>query len=222
MKDLFNPTCDRHGHILTGIGGAPQLMAPFVFPTAEEMAFLLGAPNDSVSAPSREVGGYVSKKKTVPFRIRKILVPVDSGHTEPADLKRVIQLARRLDAQITLLHCYEAPRSFFYAQGGSAFDGIIRHRELNLVRLKTLCTWVRKSWSKCLWLFEEGPLPASILRVSKSMRADLIVMPVSLDAASENWSTIQVADELVRKADCPVLAGRAITSNEVRYGTRRE
>jgi len=197
-------------------------MAPFVFPTAEEMAFLPGAPNDSVSAPSREVGGHMSKKGKVAFRIRKILVPVDSGHTEPADLKRVIQLARRLDAQITLLHCYEVPRSFFYAQGGSAFDGIIRHRELNLVRLKTLCARVRKSWSKCLWLFEEGPLPASTLRVSKSMRADLIVMPVSLDAASENWSTIQVADELVRKADCPVLAGRAITSNEVRYGTRRE
>jgi hypothetical protein len=37
----------------------------------------------------------------------------------------------------------------------------------------------------------------------------LIVMPVSLDAASENWSTIEVVDELARKADCPVLAGKA-------------
>lgn len=222
MKGLFNPTCDRHGHILTGLGVSPEVMEPFVFPTAEEMAFLPGVANGSISGPYPEITGDLPKRRKVPFRIRKILVPVDSDHTKPADLKRVIQLARRLDAQITLIDCYEAPRSFFYARGDSSFARIIRHRELNLVRLQTLCAGVRKSWSKCLWLFEEGPLPAGILRVSKSMRADLIVMPVSLDAASKNWSTIEVADELVRKADCPVLAGRAITSNEVRYGTRRE
>ena len=220
MKRLFNPTCDRHGHILKGLGVSPEVMAPFVFPTAEEMAFLPA--NGAISGPYPEFTGDLSKKRKVPFRIRKILVPVDSEHTKPADLKGVIQLARQLDAQITLLDCYEAPRSFCYAQGDSSFAGIIRHRQLNLVRLQTLCAEVRKSWSKCLWLFEEGPLPAGILRVSKSMRADLIVMPVSLDGASKNWSTIQVTDELVRKADCPVLAGRAITSNEVRYGTRRE
>jgi nucleotide-binding universal stress UspA family protein len=222
MKGLFNPTCDRYGHILTGLGVSPEVMAPFVFPTAEEMAFLPGAANGVISGPSPEVAGDLSKKGKVPFRIRKILVPVDSEHTKPADLKGVIRLARRLDAQITLLDCYEAPRSFFSAQGDSSFAGIIRRRELNLVRLQTLCAGVQKSWSKCLWLFEEGPLPAGILRVSNSMRADLIVMPVSLDAASKNWSTIEVADELVRKAGCPVLAGRAITSDEVRHGTRRE
>jgi hypothetical protein len=42
------------------------------------------------------------------------------------------------------------------------------------------------------------------------MRADLIVVPVPLDAVSENWSTTEVVDELARKADCPVLVGKAI------------
>jgi hypothetical protein len=78
--------------------------------------------------------------------------------------------------------------------------------------LETLCSNVRRSWSKCLWLFENGALLANILRVSKSMRADLIVVPVPLDAVSENWSTIEVVDELARKADCPVLVGKAIAS----------
>ena len=40
----------------------------------------------------------------------------------------------------------------------------------------------------------------------------LIVVPVSLDAVSDNWSTTEVVDELARKADCPVLAGKAIAS----------
>jgi nucleotide-binding universal stress UspA family protein len=130
--------------------------------------------------------------------------------------KTARQLARRLDAQITLLQCYEAPRSFSYAKGESGFDDVIRNRELHLRRLRTLCSKVRRSWSKCRWLFDEdGPLPASILRVSRSTGADLIVVPVSLDAASENWSTMEIVDQLARKAECPVLTGRAITSDHL-------
>ena len=218
MKGLFNPTCDRYGHMLTGVGGSPQVMAPFVFPTVEEMAiFPAGAANGGASTGHGQPNGSRSKERKMVFRIRKILVPVDSEHTKAADLGRVIQLARRLNAEITLLHCYEAPRSFSYAKGESGFDDVIRNRELHLLRLRTLCSKVRRSWSKCRWLFDEdGPLPASILRVSRSTRADLIVMPVSLDAASENWSTIEVVDKLARKADCPVLAGRAITSDKFR------
>ena len=60
-----------------------------------------------------------------------------------------------------------------------------------------------------------GPLPASILLVSTSMGADLIVVPVSLDAASENWSTSDVVDELARKADCPVLTVKTTARGEV-------
>jgi hypothetical protein len=108
MKRPFNPSCDRHGHLLIGVGGSSQVMAPFIFPTAEEMAFLPDALSGSVSVPHPQINGSMSKKRKVPFRIRKILVPVDSEHTKPADLKRVIQLARRVSAQITLLHCYEA------------------------------------------------------------------------------------------------------------------
>jgi nucleotide-binding universal stress UspA family protein len=205
MKHSFNPTCDRYGHLLTGLGGSPQVMAPFVFPTAEEMAFLPGTRNGGALAVHRQASGSMSKRRKVPFRIGKILVPVDSQNTKPADLKRVIQLARRLNAEITLLHCYEPPRSFSYAKGNSGSGHVIRRRELTLVRLQTLCSKVRRSWSKCVWLFEVGSLPASILRASKSMRVDLIVVPVSLDSVSENWSTSEVLDELARKADCPVL-----------------
>jgi nucleotide-binding universal stress UspA family protein len=210
MKRSFNPTCDRHGHLLTGLGGSPQAMEPFFFPTAEDMAFLPSTVNDPVSTQTSQSEGSAARERKAHLRIRKILVPVDGEHTKLADLKRVIQLARRLDAQITLFHCYKAPRSFFYAEGDSGSNAVIRHRQLSLMRLETLCSNVRRSWSKCLWLFENGALLANILRVSKSMRADLIVVPVPLDAVSENWSTTEVVDELARKADCPVLVGKAI------------
>ena len=94
MKDLFNPTCDRHGHILTGFGGSPQMMAPFIFPTAEEMAFLPVRAGDG-SAPNLDsrLNDAHPKMGQNEFKIRKILVPVDSEHTKPTDLNRAIQHA---------------------------------------------------------------------------------------------------------------------------------
>jgi len=67
MKGSFNPTCDRHGHILTGVGGFQQAMEPFLFPTAEEMAFLPGARNDRISAANPQINGSTDKKRKVPF-----------------------------------------------------------------------------------------------------------------------------------------------------------
>jgi nucleotide-binding universal stress UspA family protein len=213
MKNLFIPTCDRYGHLLTGLGGSPQVMALFIFPTPEEMAFSpVTAGNGFAPSRNGRPNQAQSKKGKNRFEIRKILVPVDSEHAKPADLNYVIQLARRLRAEVTLLHCYETPPSFSYAKGHCACNDVIRHQELTQAHLQKLCSRIRKSWSKCLWIFEVGPLPASILRVSKRIRADLIVVPARLDSASETWSPNEVLDELVRKANCPVLAGGAITS----------
>jgi nucleotide-binding universal stress UspA family protein len=212
MKGSFNPTCDRHGHMLTGVGGSPQVMASFICPTAEEIALLPAAAQLSASAArDRQPQRSGPKKEKYIPHIRKILVPVDAEHTKPADLKRTIELARKFGAQIALLHCYEWPRSFSYAKGDAALDDVIEHQELTRTHLQMLCSRVRKSWSKCRSRFEFCSLPAGILNVSKEIQADLILVPSPLDSASETWSTAEVLDELVRKADCPVMAGKAIT-----------
>ena len=212
MKGPFNPSCDRHGHLLTGLGVSPQVMAPFTFPTAEEIALFPGGQSGRDSMPHPRRSGSRSKKKRVPFQIRKILVPVDSQHTKSVDLKRVTQLAQRLDAQLVLLYCYETPRSFSYARGDLALDDVIEHQETARAHLKTLCSRMRRSWSKCVWLFEIASFPAGILDVSKRIHADLIVVPRPLDPASDIWSTSEVLDQLVRKAGCPVLAASAVTA----------
>ena len=85
MKGLFNPTCDRHGHILTGVGGSPQVMAPFVFTTAEEIALFPGGAGNGSASGHGQPNGSRSKERKMVFRIRKILVPVDSDHTKPGD-----------------------------------------------------------------------------------------------------------------------------------------
>jgi nucleotide-binding universal stress UspA family protein len=212
MKGSFNPTCDRHGHMLAGVGGSPQVTAPFICPSAQEIALL---PGTAQLAPStvrpRQRKRSAPRKRKNTLKIRKMLVPVDAEHTKPADLTRAIQLGRRFDAQITLLECYEPPRSCSHAIGKKAMDDVIQHQELTRAHLHMLCSRVRKFWSKCRCRFESGSLPAGILNVSKEIRADLIIVPSPLDSASETWSTGEVLDELVRKADCPVIAGKTLT-----------
>jgi hypothetical protein len=96
MKGMFNPTSDRHGHILTGLGGSPQVMAPFTFPTAEETAFLLpSGGNGSVLARNGRLDHARPKLGKNKLEIKELLVPVDSENTKPVDLCRVVQLARR-------------------------------------------------------------------------------------------------------------------------------
>ena len=75
MKRSFNPTCDRHGHLLTGLGVPPQAMQPFVFPTAEEMAFSPGTLNDRVPAPNPQVNGSRPKREKGPSSNSKNISP---------------------------------------------------------------------------------------------------------------------------------------------------
>src|SRR5690349_16256037 len=115
MKGLFNPTSDRHGHILTGVGGPPEVMLPFILPSVEEITLLPESARIVAAAtPDRQLSQVRPKTGNNEFHIRRILVPVDSEHTKPADLIRVVELARRFDAQITFLQCYETPRTFSF------------------------------------------------------------------------------------------------------------
>ena len=59
--------------------------------------------------------------------IRRILIPIDAVHVKPVDLKPILEVAQRLDAEVTLVHCYEMPLSFHYAVGRSAPMEITLH-----------------------------------------------------------------------------------------------
>ena len=71
MKGSFSPTCDRYGHILTGIGGSPQAMAPFVLPSAEEIAlFPRGTGIGLAATGDGQRNGLRSKESKVSDEVR--------------------------------------------------------------------------------------------------------------------------------------------------------
>jgi len=55
MKPCFNPTCDRHGHILTGFGESAQTIALFVLRTAEEITLFSETGSESKTSNSKSL-----------------------------------------------------------------------------------------------------------------------------------------------------------------------
>jgi nucleotide-binding universal stress UspA family protein len=155
-----------------------------------------GKPVPSDSSPQAGIGHSP---------IQRILVPIDADRVKSTDLKPILKVARRFDAEVTLLHCYSTPPSFDYVLGHCALAEVSLHRDRVRSRLLKLCGDVQQFFSKCRCEFAFGSLPEQILRVSERLQADLIAVPLSLDFVSHCWTTKALLDELVRRADCAVL-----------------
>ena len=186
---------DRYGHLATAGGGAAAKTRPLEI---------------SHSAEPDELGGplahdLIFQNAAARSLIRRFLVPIDALEVKPVDLKPILKVAERFDAEVTLLHCYEIPMSFDFAVGASALMEVTLHRDMTETRLLQLCTEVRKFFAKCRYEFAVGCLPVEILRASDTLHADLIAVPLSLDLVSHSWTTKELLDELVRKANCSVL-----------------
>jgi nucleotide-binding universal stress UspA family protein len=203
MNQWFSLSCDRYGHLMTAVGGSSSKInrsgerpKPEKIPPAPYTEGKLEKPTPP-ELPLQTAGEKPP--------IQRILVPIDATHVKPADLDPILKVARRFDAEITLLHCYSTPPSFDYAVGTSALADVTLHRNRIMAQLLKLCCDVQKSFAKCRCIFVFGSLPVAIRRASERLQADLIAVPLPLDFASHCWTTKDLLDELIRRANCPVL-----------------
>jgi nucleotide-binding universal stress UspA family protein len=154
---------------------------------------------------SRHLTGFWRGLEDDQSPIQRILIPIDATQVKSADLEPVLKVAQRFDAEVTLLHCYEIPLSFHYAVGRSALMEVVLHSDLVRTQLLQLCAEVQKLFASCRSEFTFGSLPVEILCASHRLQSDLIVVPLAQDLGSYSWTTKEIMDELVRKADCPVV-----------------
>ena len=138
-------------------------------------------------------------------QISRILVPIDAVQTKLSDLHPILQMACRLQASVTLLHCYIAPPSFDFAAGDGALKELSFHRWRVRSRLYQLSGEARKLYPKCSCRSVSGSPVTQILRQSQRLFADLIAIPLPLDLIRWCWLPEELVDELIRKANCPVL-----------------
>ena len=149
----------------------------------------------------------MKRTQTAPIStpIRRILVPVDAIQTKLSDLRPILLMARGLGASVTLLHCYVAPPSFDFAVGDRAVAELALHRWRVRSRLYQLTGEARKLFPKCSCRYASGSPATQILRQSQRLLADLIAVPQPLDLVRWCWLPEELLDELIRRANCPVL-----------------
>jgi universal stress protein family protein len=194
MDQWLGLSSDRYGHQITLGGGVSSKITSF------EVSHSAGPESEEPPAHDLIIQNAAGRSP-----IRRILIPIDAVHVKPLDLKPILNLAQHIDAEVTLLHCYEIPLSFHYAVGWSALMDVSLHREMVRTRLLKLCADVRKFFTRCRSEFALGSLPVEILYASRSLQTDLIAVPLALDFGSYSWTTKEIMDELVRKANCPVV-----------------
>jgi nucleotide-binding universal stress UspA family protein len=193
-------TCDRHGHVLV----------PNETPVAKkEERWASRGLNRSRPAQTRKTAGkgaFSPALGSAESLIKRILIPIDATHIKVADLEPVRRFTRHWDTEVTFLHCYMTPRSFSFLRGPSALAEVLYHRNMVRAQLLRLQSQLKKSFPKSNCCFISGSAPEEILRASERINADLIIVPTSLDLISDCWTTASLIDELLRRANCPVLA----------------
>jgi nucleotide-binding universal stress UspA family protein len=207
MNQWFTLNCDRYGHLITSTGGSSSRTDQLCKVLDHEPTTLTPRSVQSVARRLEKPAPFDSQSQTAAEKspVRHILVPIDAAYVEAADLKPILRVARRFNAEVTLLHCYSTPPSFDYVVGPSAMVELSLHRSMIRARLLKLCTNVQKFFPRCRSEFTFGSLPVAILRASETLQADLIAVPLSLDFVSHCWTTKELLDELVRRANCAVL-----------------
>jgi nucleotide-binding universal stress UspA family protein len=133
--------------------------------------------------------------------IRTILHPTDFSDRSANALQLACALARDYCARLVVLHTETLP-ALAYGEGVIAPDPATLFQEARdrLTHLEVPDASVRAERR-----FEEGDAAPTILRVAQEIHADLIVMGTHGRTGLARMLMGSVAEQVVRKAACPVL-----------------
>ena len=189
--------------IIVGTRGKTGLAHVLLGSTAERV--IRGAPCPVLAVRTEPVDNEDGSVLTKPVTLERILVPVDFSDCSLDALKYAVVVAKQAKATVMLLHVLE-PVSY-----GLDFDlGHFKSRED-----------VRESWTKRLEKLAathqhphmpieirlRGGFPAdSILDSAQTLPCDLIVMGTHGRRGISHTISGSVAEAVLRKAHCPVIA----------------
>jgi len=144
------------------------------------------------------------------IQLKKILVPTDFSEFSKQAVDYAVELARRFDAEITLIYvlqdavalfpepgvAFPAPGNYLQELQESSQQALERLRE-SLPAEMTIQTVLRN-----------GPPFVEIVRYAKEEGVDLIVIGTHGRSGLAHMLLGSVAEKVVRKAHCPVLTVR--------------
>jgi nucleotide-binding universal stress UspA family protein len=141
-----------------------------------------------------------------PSNMTNILVPTDFSAYGDAAVEYAVNLARRLDATLHLLHVVSIPRAGIGDLGvvnAIAFAQTAqRHAQ---VSLEAIATRLRDHVNVAPLRVETGDPRAVIDLVAQQIEAEMIVMGTHGRRGLSRWFLGSIAESVVRTAPCPVL-----------------
>jgi len=139
--------------------------------------------------------------------LKHILVPTDFGEPAAQAIELAIELARKFDAKITLLHVYEI---FLPMPYSGATGWPLEEIESNVQRLlDAQCSAVRARFPNCEAVLSSGIPWQQITHTAQALGAELIVMGTRGRRGLSRFLLGSVSAEVVRSAGLPVLSVRA-------------
>ncbi len=145
----------------------------------------------------------------------RIVVAVDFSEHSKEALRNAVDLARRYQSSLTLVHVYE-PAIYSLPDGSvlftpDQFDRLIRELERYLESSKNEAT--KLGATNVATRLLQGFAAGEIVAYGKDTHADLIVMGTHGRSGPKHWLLGSVAERVVRTAACPVLTVRAHTTD---------
>lgn len=223
MKPCFNPTCDRHGHMIAGVGGSAQTMALFVLQTAKEITRFSEtgsesqAPNTKSStcfsrSANRKLGDVPLKTLTAekvestrlptkkiepkPRSMQPIIVAVDVTRKCEATVRYAAEISRCSNAALYICHVFWPSMR----TQGDHHELIDREQREFRHKLEDLADQVRGSVPICKAALLAGDPAERISTLAQDVHADVIVVTRSDPILTQLLNVDQAV-----KMPCPVL-----------------
>jgi len=142
-----------------------------------------------------------------------ILVPTDFSEYADDALQYAIELAKTLQARLTILHVYDLPSYALGEVSPSVIDDTLQAMETHAQQqIQNALARVLKAGLQGDSVIVEGAPFQAILDTAKNKGADLIVMGTHGRTGLTHILMGSVAEKVVRLASCPVLVTRVSTA----------
>ena len=143
------------------------------------------------------------------FRLKKILVPVDFSECSKKALQYAMPLARQHQAALTLLYVVQPPSFVAGEFAGLDYSRLEDNQSTGeLQRLADLVAAEVRGKVPAETLVRTGMPVVEILEAAKVLPADLIVISTHGRTGLKHALLGSVAEDVVRRAPCPVLVVR--------------
>ena len=177
---------------------------------------MLGSVTDKVLRGATVPVAVVRGSAPVPQRgLRTILVPLDDSRFSESALPLAADLARQLDATLSLVQVCEP---FWSAPSAASIPDAMYVTDMNLSELERenltgarryldlVATERRAQGVRVIWEVRTGKAADEILRATETTDADLIVMATHGRSGIRRWAFGSVTNELLHRGTTPILA----------------